>query len=305
MLKRCRAEIVALAAVAAAAWLAWLAGDGGRAHVEVVRADFGASALIPIVISLLGNLFQRFNGRTNSETKYAFEGIRSDITNISRRFLDGIVDLAGKVAAVLGATRRVLSTIFGRLYNMLAEVVNRIARILDRIFGPIIDFLDKVRFYLKKIYDKILRPILDTIEIVRSFLQLLALFNVDWARKLDQKLAELEQYVLAPYDWLVGKINTVENWINRIVTLDGLIQRVALIGAMVRDVEYTNKLFFNSQIRSLTPRQLAALQKVDVEDHPELVITKMRRHVARQDTDVSGAIRESIANVKINLRRAA
>lgn len=227
--------------------------------------EFGVAAAVSAVISLLSNLFTRFHGKsTDLGTKLAVEGLRSDVNGLGKSLTSMIVGVAGQIASVLGVVRRFLQRVFAKLYDMLANLVQRFARVLDRIFGPIIHFLDKVKFHLKRFYDKVLRPIIDTIEFVRSILRLLELFHIDWAKKLDQQLLTLEQWVLAPYEFLVSKINEIANWVNRIVTLDGLLQRVTLMQSLLRDVAYTNNLWWNSQSRPLSPSDISSSKGVDI-----------------------------------------
>ena len=272
---------------------------------EVLRADFGVSAGIIAVVSILSGLFSRFRGSsTDLGAKLAIEGVRTDVTSLGKTLTSLIVGVAGQISSVLGVVRRFLAKVFGKLYDMLHAVVTRISRILDKIFGPIIDFLDRIKGHLKKFYENVIRPILDIIELVRGFTRLLAAAGVDWAKELDAKLLALEQRILEPYTFIIGKINEVSNWINRIVTLDGFLQRVMLLQSLVRDVAYTNNLWWNSQLGTLPSRPGppgGGTPPVDPVD----VTTEMRNHFRTGNADVSPAIRESIANVNINIRKAA
>lgn len=252
--------LLALAVVA----LALLEYVYGVRDVALQRADFGISAGVAAVVSLLSGLFNRFSGKsTDLGAKQAIEGVRADVSSLGKTLTSMIVAVAGQLASVLGVVRRFLQRVFSKLYDMLAALVTRIARILDKIFGPIIAFLDKVKFHLKTIYDKVIRPIIDTIEFVRAVLRLLSFAGIDWAKKLDQQLLKLEQYVLAPYEFLVQQLNEVRNWINRIVTLDGLLQRVTLLQSLLRDVSYTNNLWWNSQSKKLSSDEISRSRGVD------------------------------------------
>ena len=294
-----------VALVAAAVACELLLRARGVAGVDVVRADFGVSAGVIAVVSLLSSLFTRFNGNsTDLGTKRAVEGMRSDVSSLSKTLTSLIVGVAGQVASTLGVVRRFLQRVFSKLYDMLANLVRRIARILDRIFGPIIDFLNRIKFHLKKIYDNVIRPIIDTIEFVRSFLRLMSFFGFEWSKKLDVQLQVLEQYVLAPYEWITVRLNEISNWINRIVTLDGLLQRVMLLQSLVRDVAYTSNLLWNAALAQpghWGPPDTGITPPVS----PARVTADMKLHFRTGGAPLSGAIRESIANVQINLRNAA
>jgi hypothetical protein len=290
----------------AGALLAWLVlgDDAGRGADGVLYADFGISAAVGAIVSILSGLFGLFRGKQDTGSKLAFEGLRGSITEMGRSFLSSIVDVAGKLAAIIGTFIRFVQKTFARLYEQLAKLVTRIARILDRIFGPIIDFLDKIRGHLKKFYDKVLRPIIDTIEMVRSFLRLLSLFGIEWSKKLDAQLGQLEQYILAPFEFLVQKLNQALDLINRIITVDGLLQRFTLLGSMLRDAGLITNLAFNTALRDrgtgLIPISPGSLEGVD----PNVMHDDLEEHFATGNSRYSPAIRESAANVRILIRRA-
>lgn len=300
--------VAVIAAWFVVCWLRSLSGavvavDPPAGAVRVVRADFGLSIIIPTIISLLGNLFGWKHGKVDSSTLSAITSLRSTVVDMGKTFLSGMVDVAGKLAAMIGTFIRFIQKTFGKLYDMLAKVVTRIARILDRIFGPIIDVLNKLRAHLQKFYDKVLKPIIDTIEMVRGFVRLLSFFGIDWAKKLDVKLAELEQYILAPYEFLVTKLNEAMNWINRIVTLDGFLQRVMLLNSLIRDVAYTNNLWWNTNHQNASPAKRGQYgQKVQAQAIDTAVNDTMNYIIARGGPQ-RAKIDEAVEDVRLQWRR--
>jgi hypothetical protein len=89
--------------------------------------------------------------------------------------------------------------------------------------------LRALRTWILKAYDKWLRPIFATIDVTRAILRLLADFHVPFAQSIERKLADLESRLMVPIRFALAKINEAINWINRIVDLDGLFQRLTLI----------------------------------------------------------------------------
>lgn len=296
-------KLLALLSLVAGALLCY--APAPDTYNQVVRADFGASALVVAIITIASSLASWFRGRTNSSTAFAMEGMRSDITKSNGTLTKSILALAVEVAGAIGGVRRMIQKVFGPLYNMLKRLVEKIRAILQRILGPIIDFLNEVRKHIRDFYNKVVRPILDAIGIVRAFMRVLAAFNVDWAKKADQKLAELEGYINLPFDWLTKQLNRIENAIDRILTLDGLLQRFTLLNSVLRDLAYINNAALNGMLKYRGTGLIPRLPGEPAETNPETYINDLRVHFETGDGALSPRIRESIANVRILLERAA
>lgn len=116
---------------------------------------------------------------------------------------------------------------------------------LDAFFRPAFEFLRFVRDEILGFYDKWVRPIMDTIGIARKVLDVLYSLGLDWAKKLDQELARIEDKINEPFLFALRQINLVIGVLDRIVTADGLFQRLALVRSLERDVRYVSRAFVN------------------------------------------------------------
>jgi len=140
--------------------------------------------------------------------------------------------------------------VFGRTYTFLSRFwqstlrpfvtwawrsIDRLAGWLHRTLGPVLAFLEKVRAEILSFYDKWFRPIFDTIDAIRVTLRALSLFRLEFARKLDEQLAALEDRLLLPIRETMLRLNQAMDWLNRIIDLDGLLQRKTFIETMWRD----------------------------------------------------------------------
>jgi hypothetical protein len=110
--------------------------------------------------------------------------------------------------------------------------INRLHDWLVKEFKPILAHLRTLRTWILKAYDKWLKPIFATIDVMRAITRLLADLHVPFAQAIDRKLADLEARLMLPIRLALSAINDVVNWINRIVTLDGLFQRLTLIESL-------------------------------------------------------------------------
>lgn len=102
---------------------------------------------------------------------------------------------------------------------------------LKSVFDPLLKFLGELRKDILDIWAKWFRPIFDTIDALRQTLRVLETFHVPFARKIDDALAALEQRLLVPIRFALTKINELTNWIDRIVDLNGLFQRLTLVAS--------------------------------------------------------------------------
>jgi len=147
--------------------------------------------------------------------------------------------------------RTTYDTILKPAWLKFWRVVDWAKRTLDDFFRPIFRFLRHLRDELLKFYDRWVRPILDSIGIARKVLSVFRALGLEWAKKLDAKLASLEEQIDRPFRLLLAKINEVLNFVNRIATANGLFQRLALVRSIERDIRYVSRAFTNWRSRPL------------------------------------------------------
>jgi len=135
------------------------------------------------------------------------------------------------------------------------RAVDHLQAWLKGTFGPALKFLEMLRQRTLDIYNKYFKPVLDTIDVARRTLQLLAVFRVQWARELDRKLAELQDAILWPIREVMLRLNQAMDWINRIVTLDGLFQRLTLLRSITRDIGRIGAIWHAAHSRPLTDEE--------------------------------------------------
>jgi hypothetical protein len=129
---------------------------------------------------------------------------------------------------------------------------------LERVIGPVYKFLERLRGELRKLYDRWVRPILDSIDIARRVLGVLRSFGWDWVVRLDGYLTNLQERIDQPFRYALAKLNEVINLVNRVITFNGLIQRVALIRSIERDIRLVNRAFLNWRLNPASADQYAA-----------------------------------------------
>jgi hypothetical protein len=169
---------------------------------------------------------------------------------------------------------------------------------LDKTFGPVLRFLDAVRTHILKFYDKWVRPILDVIGFARQVLGILASLGLEWARELDRKLRWLEEKIDAPFRLVLAKLNEIVNVVNRVVTADGLFQRLAYIRSLERDMRYVGRAFVNWRSSPLTAADFDQLRS-QVNERTE---AQMRHDFAAHVSGQGGPRRAVITEMGMILR---
>jgi hypothetical protein len=139
------------------------------------------------------------------------------------------------------------------------KFVDDTKRALERIGRPVFDFLRWMRKHVLDFYARFVRPVLDFIGVTRKLLHVLQVFGLDWARRLDHALADLEAKIDAPFRLLLAEINKVINVVNRVVTADGLFQRLALVKSMRATTEEVWWQLGDGYRRGMTDEKRAAL----------------------------------------------
>lgn len=141
--------------------------------------------------------------------------------------------LGGVLGKVYGLLRDFWSGVLKPFIKWVDGRILKLEKWLRDTFGPTLKWLETQRRRLLEFYDRWFRPIFDTIEVVRRTLQLLATFRLEWAQELDRKLAELEDRLLWPIREAMFRLNQIADWLNRVIGLDGLFQRLTLIRSLL------------------------------------------------------------------------
>lgn len=155
-----------------------------------------------------------------------------------------LIDDVGK--AVWSTLKSVYSDILKPAWDKFNSLVTRLHGWLQTKFAPILKWLTTARKYVQGIYDTFVKPVVDVIDVAKQALNILAQLGVAWAKQLEQDLSELEAKIEEPFNYVEGKLNELINWVNQIVDLDGLFQRVTLLNSLVRDVNNEWRILINS-----------------------------------------------------------
>lgn len=155
--------------------------------------------------------------------------------------------------------RRFWTDYIRRGFRGLLDLYKKIRDRLAIIFGPIIRWLQKARAWFDAHILPVLKKYLQLIQRIRQFLVVLRVFNVRWARELDNYLARLQGKITQAIDVIRGTLNQIINTIALIVDPSLIIRRNTLgasllvhLGALKRIVNYgSNRIATADEVEKL------------------------------------------------------
>lgn len=220
---------------------------------------------------------------------------------------NGFIEFAGGAVKVFRNAFKLTRLLYTDVVKPFAlkfwKFIDSVQRTLQRVLKPIFKFLYFVRSELLKFYDRWMRPVLDIIGHVRATLRVLASLHLEFARKLDAKLAQLEELIDRPFRLVLRKLNEVINIVNRVVTADGLFQRLALIRSLERDLKFTWRVLVNGRSKPLTDDDFEGLRKAANKHTFEQVLRDTEKGIVQRDGPNAAFIGEMNAQWRIYLRR--
>jgi len=199
-------------------------------------------------------------------------------------------------------TRRLYSGVLLPGWQKFWHLVDRVKSTLEAFFKPVFEFLTFLRSELLGFYTKWVRPILDSIDIARKALRVFSALGLEWAQALDHQLAALQARIDAPFRFALAKLNEIINVVNRIVTADGLFQRLALVRSIERDVRYVVHAWHNSQSKPLTDDERRAAGERDVFKSGAQIARENREYLETGDGAHAVSISEWSLELELRLR---
>lgn len=229
-----------------------------------------------------------------------------------------VAQAAVMIAVAIAKFALLVAGVFAKLGGLLAafwrsvlrpfvawtwQQIDRLAQWLDDTIRPVIEFVEKVREAVDKVYDRWIRPILDTLEVVRRTVQLLERLHIEWARKLDEKLAELEDKIIRPITEIRGYLNEAINRLNSISDGFGLFSRLALLRSLINYEREVLEVWWDSLARRERERAAGTVPQIS-ETTPDAAAREVAAYMATGTSPNAGRIAEYAAPVRRRLLAA-
>lgn len=194
-----------------------------------------------------------------------------------------LLSMVGWLASHLGAQLMGVGKMFAKIWEhkfLLWEKVLRpafafIDRWLLRLFewldttiGPVLRFLKRALDAVDRIYTQYLRPFRDLVDFVHLLNRALETLHVRVLSGLDRHLTAINAWLEAQFLEVRGRIRQAEHWIDRIITLDGYLQRATLLQSLQRYAPDWTRLFWRLQVEGISKaeearRKAQTVPKVD------------------------------------------
>lgn len=255
-------------AVLLALFTRWLAPH----HAD--SPSYAFFGLITLGLAIWGALKNAFSAaKAIAGTTWSIlQPIWNTIKSVTKTVATGLAhagDLFRKVASI-GRTlwSKVLRPAITGLYTNMRDF----SRNLAKWFRPVVDSIVMARAKLQEWHDAHIKPILDSIDVTRRVLSIFTHYHSHVAQALDDKLSFIEGQIKEPFRLYLEKLNETLDWVNRIVTFDGVMNRSFLLKTIFSYRRDLTNFGLSGLARPLTPAEQAAYDKA----HPRI---KFEQHV--------------------------
>ncbi len=214
-------------------------------------ADFGGGGFLGAVGGILAGIagfLRGFLTITAAQLLRLIQYLRDQLVALSKQMLSAVWRAGKALARALVSLGRLAG---GALKTFVLWAGRKLAALeqwLKDLFAPLLRLLKTLKDHIDDIYKRFIRPIIDTIEFIRQINRVLNLFHIRVLNQLDTTLQQIEQRIEEPFLWARAQITQLQNWIDRIVTFDGLFQRLTLIRSLARYAPAWMNGFWNGQI---------------------------------------------------------
>lgn len=230
--------------------------DGIPRLVDTTSGDFQrvpvVGGIIDTIVTIFGFFKGLFGGGGPESQPVDLATYVDQLRNFTVQAIEALVLRSETGGAVDAGSTNVLGKILsalGGLINAVAGLLGRASSAIKDWLKPLTDLLKKVSDAIRRIYDKWLRPLLAVIDTIRGVLRILEFLHVPFAQAIDDALGKLERKLTAPILQLLAYVNQINGVLDKIIGLDGLLQRVTLLRSLVAHAKATSNIWWNSHTK--------------------------------------------------------
>lgn len=194
----------------------------------------GFLGALGIIAGALVSFVRAFVGITSAALLRFVTLLKEYVVELAKQAVAGLFRLGKALARAVRALGVLALHGLRNFVKWTADHLRKLEAWLKDKLGPVLKFIQLVKCRFDEFYKKWVRPILDVFDFIHALNRTLQVFHLDFLKTLDDKLQQIEQRIEAPFEWVRKQLTFLENWIDRIVTLDGLFQRFTLLASMFK-----------------------------------------------------------------------
>ena len=210
-------------------------GNTGTTTVEqpvIIQQGLSATDVHGLVDGALSTVWSAVVGAIDSIVAVAIAAIQDAITALGNAIKAAFAMLSRLGGFILNALKSMLNGLLHTIIQVLQDIRNILKKLATDVLLPLAKAIGSLRDKLLDLYRRFIRPMLIVLQDIRRVLNILAIFHVPFAQKLDAKLADLERRITAPFLLLLRYTNQVANWINLIITANYLLQKPVFLASL-------------------------------------------------------------------------
>lgn len=214
-------------------------------------AEFGGGGVLGGlggIVAGIANAVKAFAGVTAQQLLNYLKFLREHLLQLSQEIYKGLKETAKALARNVVAIARLLRDGLKTFVRWAARHIQALHQYLKDKLGPALRFLEKLRKRIQGFYQTYVRPVLDVIDFIRQLNRVLEIFHITVLSGLDSVLAEIERRINEPFIWVTQQITRLDNWLDRIIGLDGLYQKFTLLASLRRYGPAWIRNFWSDQI---------------------------------------------------------
>lgn len=228
---------------------------------------------LSIAIGFLGNIFGNLLGNifgiggggdlggAVSSLGRQVSTLANNLTSLSKIITDGLKAIGAAFDAIWNFLKSIWDNYLKKFLEWLKDHLVKLYNWLHQHIKSLIDHLKK----WKKWYDEHILPFqlkqIALIQHIRQILGILKAFHVKWAQTLDNKLADLQNRIVATIEITRGALNSIINFVGLIFDPSLLIRSTALGGSLLNMLGGLKRIAGFGSGLGITKAQASQMQK--------------------------------------------
>jgi hypothetical protein len=185
-----------------------------------------------------------------------------------------------------------------------SDAVHRLSAWLKDHFAPVLRWLQRVKDEFDKIYKRFIRPILDVLDFIHLLNRTLQALHISVLQGVDDLASRIQTVIDRWVQEFRGRITTIENWIDRIITLDGFLQRVTLILSLERYASAWMRISINARKSPIFARDYERIAERLSPPTLDGTVTATTASIVGDDSRYTSFVEEFAAQWRIYLKAA-